>query len=45
MSIVEMLDELEYQSKYNQEATDMIKEGLQIILDKLKDADKWKNKK
>ena len=45
MSIVEMLDELEYQSKHNQEATDMIKEGLQIILNKLKDADKWKNKK
>jgi hypothetical protein len=44
LTINEMLDELEYQAKHNDNEM-MIKEGLQIILNKLKDSNKWKQKK
>lgn len=39
-----MLDEIEYQAKlFDNEK--IIKEGLQLIINKLKSAEKWRNKK
>lgn len=42
LTINQMLDEIEYQVKQNNELSDTVKEGLKIILNKIKDSKKLK---